>query len=143
VRQLFGPCDYTGLDCTPGECVDVVCLAHKFRSAATFDIVVSCEAFEHDPHLAKTLKNVLGRCLRPGGLFVGTWASPARREHGTARTKGELYGPDPTYYRGVSAAEFCEIAGAWLDPLWAGATRNGLDVYAHGLRRAKKKKSVS
>jgi hypothetical protein len=59
VRQLFGPCDYTGLDCTPGRCVDVVCLAHEYRSAAPFDVLVSCEAFEHDPHLAKTRRSTL------------------------------------------------------------------------------------
>jgi hypothetical protein len=143
VRQFFGPCDYTGLDCTPGDGVDVVCLAHEFRSASRFDFVISCEAFEHDPYLAKSLENVLGRCLRAGGLFVGTWAGPDRLEHGTARTTGELYGPDPAYYHGISVAEFCDIAGPWLEPLLTVAGRDGLDVYAEGFRKTEHRKYVA
>lgn len=151
VRQFFAGCWYTGVDCTPGEGVDRVCLAHEFVPndldgkpivtsdgglIAIFDTVVSCEAFEHDPHLEKTLWRIRS-LLKPGGLFVGTWASPDRQEHGTARsTPGAVFGPDADYYKGLSAADFAALAAGWLDPLEVTTERNGLDVYALGFRVA-------
>jgi SAM-dependent methyltransferase len=135
VRRYFRGCDYVGLDCTPGRGVDVVCLAHEYDPPAPFDVVISCEAFEHDPHLAETVGRAI-ELLRPGGLFLATWASPLRAEHGTERsTPGEVYGPDGGYYRGVAADEFVRILAGRLDPLEVLTERDGLDVYAYGFKR--------
>lgn len=136
VRRFFKDCDYVGIDCTPGPCVDVVCLAHEYDSDEPFDVVVSCEAFEHDPYLPKTVENAM-RLLRPGGLFVGTWASPTRKEHGTRRSTRihSVYGPDPDYYKGVSAEEFVEMAAPYLKQYTVTKVRGEIDVYAHGIRR--------
>jgi SAM-dependent methyltransferase len=134
IRQFFRGCEYVGLDCQPGCCVDVVNLAHEFADPDPFDVVVSCEAFEHDPHFDRTIPHVLG-LLRRGGLFVATWASPLRPEHGTAGT-GEIYGPDPAYYRGIAADEFIMAAAGMLHLLETSTARDGQDVRAVGFRAA-------
>jgi len=139
VRGFFEGCDYVGIDCQPGKDVDVVCNAHEYDSDEPFDTVISCEAFEHDPHFKETLDNAL-RLLRPGGLFVATFAGPNRQEHGTARSAGgELYGPDPDYYKNVSADEFRKAADhRRFDLLEVVSARNDTDVYAVGVKTAVK-----
>ncbi len=107
VRQYFEACDYTGIDCHAGRDVDVVTLAHEYQGEP-FDTVISCECFEHDPHLRETIDAVY-RLLKPHGLFVATWAGPARPEHGTKQSDGQHWGPDHEYYRGVSAHEFLSL----------------------------------
>ena len=114
VRQFFDHCQYTGIDCHAGKDVDVVTLAHEF-DGGPFDTVISCEAFEHDPHLRQTL-DAAYRMLATDGLFVATWAGPARPEHGTARTDGNTWGPASDYYRGVSADEFLTLVGRKFFP---------------------------
>lgn len=138
VRDSFiQPSRYVGVDCIPGPCVDVVCLAHEYHSDEPFDVVISCEAFEHDPYLEKTLRNALAM-LRPGGLFVATAAGPARAEHGTGKPDtpiAELYGPSATYYRNVDPDWFRVILSEYLDPLEVRVWAGGNDVYACGIRR--------
>lgn len=137
VRDLFMHTKrYIGVDCTPGPCVDVVCLAHEYHSDELFDVVISCEAFEHDPYLELTLANCL-LLLRPGGLFVATAAGPRRAEHGTKHHDGpgDFFGPDPHYYKNLDPSWLRNYLDGYLDSLtvveWAG----GNDVYAHGLRK--------
>lgn len=134
VRDYFFLCDYTGLDCTPGTDVDVVSLAHEY-DADPFDVVISCECFEHDPHLEKTLANI-ARLLKPRGLFVATWAGPARAEHGTKGT-GDVYGPDPEHYRNIAGEEFLAMIGDDYYPrktLAKTSTGGVEDVYFWGMR---------
>jgi hypothetical protein len=133
VRDYFDGCDYTGLDAVAGPGVDVVGLAHEYRLPGPVDVVVTCEALEHDPRWRLTLATACG-WLRPGGLFVGTWAGPLRPEHGTTRTGAE-YGPDADYYGNVSAADFRTAAAPYLDGLQVVTARGGQDVYAVGFRR--------
>ena len=49
VRNFFFECDYVGLDYHRGRGVDVTGLAHEYDTRDPFDVVISCEAFEHDP----------------------------------------------------------------------------------------------
>lgn len=138
VRKLFTSCEYTGLDIHPGPCVDVVSLAHEYKADDLFDTVVSCEAFEHDPHLAETLANI-AHLLRPGGLFVATWAGPARPEHGTLRTGNRMWGPHPDYYHGLGPDEFRRLIGdayreTVIQPRFVGGSSDAEDVYFSGLR---------
>ena len=44
---------------------------------ASFDVVISCECFEHNPYWRETFLNMT-RVLRPGGLFVLTCATTGR-----------------------------------------------------------------
>ena len=85
-RDFFDNCAYTGVDVGAGACVDIVCLGHETKFLdETFDVVLSCECFEHNPHWASTFFNMIRQCRR-GGLIIMTCATTGRAEHGTART---------------------------------------------------------
>lgn len=133
VRDFFSGCDYVGVDYSPGPLVDVQCLFHEYRSDRLFNTIISCEAFEHDPYIEQSLDNALS-LLKPGGLFVATWASPLRGEHGTERT-GEIYSPDPTYYRGLSPGEVLGIVSGRLFPCSTQLGNNKEDVYLLGFKK--------
>lgn len=132
VLDFFTDCDYVGIDCTEGPGVDVVTLAHEF-DAEPFDVVISCEAFEHDPYVVKTFENAV-RLLKEGGLFVATFASPNRQEHGTRRRGGEIYGPKPDHYRGIGVFEFYAMIRGRFDPGEVETGRGGEDVYCWGVK---------
>lgn len=136
VRALFdAPAQYVGVDCTAGDGVDMVCLAHEYQPPQLFDVVISCEAFEHDPHFRRTLPHILS-LLRHQGLFVATCAGPAREEHGTRRVhpQWEPFGPDPDYYHGLTAGEFIAATNGMLGDFEIAEHRDGQDLYAYGLR---------
>jgi hypothetical protein len=65
--------NWTGLDREAGPCVDVVCQAAGWLSEhrSSFDCVISCESYEHDPSFWIT--NQAARdALRTGGLYIVT-----------------------------------------------------------------------
>lgn len=83
IRDFFEQCpDYVGIDLMKGPCVDFVANGSTFSSDKPFDVVASCEAFEHDRGWRATFANMYKLC-RPGGLIFMTCASPGRQEHGT------------------------------------------------------------
>jgi SAM-dependent methyltransferase len=87
IRGFFNNCEYTGLDVAPGPGVDIVCDGQNFDAAdASFDVVISCEVMEHNPHWQATMANMI-RLLKPGGLIIMSCATIGRKEHGTARSK--------------------------------------------------------
>lgn len=122
VRERFREdCTIVGVDCHEGPGVDVVALGHEYRDPAgfeSFDVVCSCEVFEHDPFAALTIANML-RHLKPGGLFFSTCAGVGRPEHGTPRTgTRDGWGPQPEFYRNVTMElmiEWLAISGNALD----------------------------
>lgn len=134
VRTFFQDCDYVGIDCHDGRGVDVVTLAHEYDPDEPFDVVISCEAFEHDPYLEQTLQMAM-RLLRSGGLFVATCAGPNRPEHGTKATGHKIWSPDPDHYRNVGAFELFGWLRDDLDPLETKSARNNQDVYCWGKRK--------
>lgn len=111
VRRIFAPAaSYVGVDLTPGPGVDLVGLGHEVDHAdASYDITVSAECFEHDPHWRETFTNMV-RMTRPGGLVAFTCASHGRPEHGTRRSDvtdspgTQAVGMD--YYRNLVARDF-------------------------------------
>lgn len=115
IRSQFIDCTYTGIDVAPGSGVDVVCQGQDYNAPDdSYDVVISCEVMEHNPHWAETMKNMVRVC-KPGGLVVMTCATLGRGEHGTARTS-----PDSSpltvelgwnYYRNLTARDF-KKAGA-------------------------------
>jgi SAM-dependent methyltransferase len=110
VRRYFERCDYTGIDVAPGPGVDVVCQGQDFAAAdATFDVVISTEAMEHNPYWQETFRNMLRLC-RPGGMILMTCATSGRPEHGTPRSDPHAspltLGIGWDYYRNLTHADF-------------------------------------
>jgi len=87
VRDIFrGAKSFVGVDLTEGPGVDIVGFGHEIEHPdGSYDISVSGECFEHDPHWKATFDNMV-RMTRPGGLVVFTCASHGRPEHGTSRS---------------------------------------------------------
>jgi SAM-dependent methyltransferase len=85
VRQFFTECSYVGVDVSEGPGVDLVALGQCIELPdKSFDVVISCECFEHNPAWVDTFNNMY-RMLKDDGLFVLTCATYGRREHGTPR----------------------------------------------------------
>ena len=81
---LFDDCDFIGLDIGPGDGVDVVCPAQEYDAPDnSFDTIISCECWEHNPFYKESIQNAV-RMLKPGGLFLFTCATTGRPVHGTA-----------------------------------------------------------
>lgn len=86
IRPFFKNSEYIGVDLIEGKGVDVVGDGHTLDySDDTFDMVISCESFEHNPYWKETFLNMI-RMTRKGGLIVFTCATTGRAEHGTTRT---------------------------------------------------------
>ena len=103
-RSLFQAAEYVGLDWRAGPGVDVVGLAHEYQ-AAPFDVVVSTEMLEHDPHWRDSLANMV-HLLRPGGSLILTCAAPGRGAHEVDCA------PEDGYYHGLSVADVVGALGA-------------------------------
>lgn len=129
IRDLFADCvTYEGVDWRPGPCVDVVSLCHQFESEQEYDVLISSEMLEHDPHWQASLIQGVAH-LRPGGLVVLTCASPERKAH-------EVYtAPVEGHYEGVGLEEL----GVFLETLGVhGAAISGdggKDTYFHGFKK--------
>jgi SAM-dependent methyltransferase len=110
VRSLFKGASYIGVDIAPGPGVDVVAFGHEFQAPdESFDVVLSCECFEHDPYWVDTFGNMF-RLAKPGAVIAFTCASTGRLEHGTRRTNPadspgtQSKGID--YYRNLTEHDF-------------------------------------
>lgn len=93
VRELICCDEYVGCDLSPGPGVDVVCDARSM--IGLYDLVVCCEALEHDAD-PRSLISALGRLCKPGGRVVCTAAGTGRVPHsavdGGPLRDGEHYG---------------------------------------------------
>lgn len=86
VRKLFEGGTYLGVDVSPGPGVDLVRLGNELdEPSESFDVVISCECFEHNPYWLETLTNMI-RMLKTDGLCLITCATTGRIEHGTPRS---------------------------------------------------------
>jgi SAM-dependent methyltransferase len=80
--KFFDNCNYSGLDLAPGPGVDIVCPGQDYNAPdETFDTIISCECFEHNPFYKETIKNIV-RMLKPNGMFLFTCATTGRPVHG-------------------------------------------------------------
>ena len=80
---LFDDCEFVGLDIGPGDGVDIVCPAQDYDAPdGTFDTIISCECWEHNPYYKESIQNAV-RMLKPKGLFLFTCATTGRPIHGT------------------------------------------------------------
>lgn len=68
VRIFFNSCDYLGIDVGPGRGVDRVCQGQDFDGEDnSYDTVVSCKCFKHNPFWVETFKNMHRVCKTGGG----------------------------------------------------------------------------
>jgi len=110
-KVLFTNSDYTGLDIAEGKNVDVVSIAHEFKTKEKYDVVCSTECLEHDIHWQKTLKKMV-QLTRKGGLMFLTCATTGRIEHGTINAHPDTSpntiaqgGEWATYYKNLTKEE--------------------------------------
>lgn len=130
IRDLFGTLtDYVGVDFRPGPNVDRVALFHEALEEVEelLDCVVSAEAMEHDPFWKETLF-VIADALKPGGLFIFTFASESRGAHELDAT------PQPGYYHGISRDEFMEAAKDLFSSIESEYARGNLDIYGWAVK---------
>lgn len=79
---LFEDSKFYGLDLMEGPGVDIVCSAHEYDAPdETYDTIISCECWEHNPFYAESIRNAV-RLLKSGGLFLFTCATTGRPVHG-------------------------------------------------------------
>lgn len=79
---LFDDCEFYGLDLSEGPGVDIVCSAHEYdASDESYDTIISCECWEHNPFYEESIQNAV-RLLKTGGLFLFTCATTGRPVHG-------------------------------------------------------------
>jgi hypothetical protein len=99
IRQFFDNCNYIGVDLGEGKGVDLVEYGEKLEFPDdTFDVVASCECFEHNPEWIATFNNMVRMC---NGLVIMTCATIGRPEHGTSRTSREDAPFCGDYYRNL------------------------------------------
>ncbi len=80
----FDDCEFIGLDLLPGPGVDVACPANEYDAPdETFDTIISCECWEHNPFYKESILNAI-RMLKSGGYFIWSCATTGRPVHGTA-----------------------------------------------------------
>ena len=88
-KPWFENCDFTGLDLLLGPGVDVACPANEYDAPDnTFDTIISCECWEHNPFYRESILNSI-RMLKSGGYFIWTCATTGRPVHGT-KTQDEI-----------------------------------------------------
>jgi len=140
IRQAFaGSRDYVGVDLVDGPGVDVVGFGHDVAQPdGSYDLTLSGECFEHDPHWRDTFTNMV-RLTRPGGLVAFTCASHGRPEHGTRRsdvsdspgTQAEGF----DYYRNLVAADFESLPlASWFSEWRFWRMPTTFDLYFAGIR---------
>ena len=96
IRKIFNVDEHKGFDLTMGPGVDFIYDGINLDlKDEVFDIVVSCECFEHDPNWENTFKNMI-KYTKSEGIVIVTCASRGRVEHGTFRS-------DPTHSPGTNA----------------------------------------
>lgn len=141
VRQFFEECVYIGVDVEKGPCVDVVSLGHKYDMPdKSFDVVLSCECFEHNPYWKQTFANMVRMC-KQDGLVVFSCATTGRKPHGTPTHEPESspltvkLGWD--YYNNLTEQDFREEFdfNTSFESYRFDTNNEANDLYFYGIRR--------
>jgi SAM-dependent methyltransferase len=140
VRRAFGAAaDYVGVDLAPGPGVDRVGYGHEIEDpVASYDLAISGECFEHDPHWRDTFSTMV-RVVRPGGLVAFTCASIGRPEHGTIRSDPSLSPGTQSrgwdYYQNRQATDFEDLPLSEFFEQWRfWEMRTSQDLFFAGVR---------
>jgi SAM-dependent methyltransferase len=133
VRQFFEPDQYIGCDLGEGAGVDIVCRGHELPYPnESFDVVISCECFEHDRHWDKTFQKMVD-LVRKGGLVIFSCATIGRPEHGTTRTSPADAPFTNDYYRNLREEDFNQFKSSFDSYRFSQCLRPR-DLYFWGLK---------
>jgi len=140
VRPFFAASDYVGVDFVEGPGVDVVADVREVDlGRGTFDVAISCNAFEHDPGWRETFMAMID-LVKPGGFVIMVCASRGFPEHGTRRTTPS-HSPGtretlPTHYRNVLPGEVKRLRlDATFDEVAVSYNVYARDLYVLGRKR--------
>jgi SAM-dependent methyltransferase len=140
VRPYFSGSEYFGVDLMPGPGVDIVSNGEELNFPdENFDVAISCECFEHNPHWVNSFQSMYQK-LKKGGVFIASTASRGRVEHGTKRTSPDVspgtQSIEWNYYKNLTKKDF--INNLKLDDLFSSYifVYNGAaqDLYFVGLK---------
>jgi SAM-dependent methyltransferase len=139
IRKVFAGSSYTGVDLCEGPGVDVVESGHKLSYPdRTFDVTISMECFEHNPHWAATFVN-MHRMTKKDGLVIVSCAGRGRLEHGTSRTSPKsspgTHSVGSDYYRNLRPGDFEALDLSQMFAKWH-VCAIGTDVYFVGWKGA-------
>jgi len=149
---FFENSKFLGLDIGPGDGVDIICPAQDYDAPDnSFDTIISCECFEHNPFYKETIINAI-RMLKPNGLFLFTCATTGRPVHGT-KTSDEidklkhkkwitmpnvfLSGWDNEYYKNLTEDDIrkCADFDALFSKYEFSVENNHHDLYFWGIKK--------
>ena len=107
IRDFFKKNNYIGVDLIKGPNVDIVLSGTElYKLKKNFDIVISCECFEHAKDWREIFLSMYNVC-EDDGYVIFTCASRGRIEHGTLRTiNSDSPGSTGTYYKNIFKSEF-------------------------------------
>ena len=108
IRDLFNFCNnYIGIDLEKGPNVDLVMDGVDiFKLNKNFDIIISCECFEHAKNWKKIFEQMYQNS-KPNSFIIISVASSGRVEHGTERSgKWQSPGNKDNYYRNLTKKDF-------------------------------------
>jgi len=107
IRDFFKKNNYIGVDLIKGPNVDIVLSGSElYKLKQKFDIVISCECFEHAKDWKEIFLSMYNVC-EDNGYVIFTCASRGRIEHGTLRTiNSDSPGTNGTYYKNIFKSEF-------------------------------------
>lgn len=133
-----GTASYVGVDWREGPGVDAVSIGHAYKPAPgqSFDVAVSCQALEHDPHWRATLARLVGLVASPerDGWVIVTCAGPGYTPHELdTAPPWPGHGVEPWYENRTkeeirdALAVTAIVLGCSID-VYATTDREGLDV---------------
>lgn len=134
IRQFFTACNYIGIDLGPGPGVDLVARGEELAYPdGSFDVVASCECFEHNPMWLETFSNMV-RMSR--SLVFFSCATTGRPEHGTPRTSPYDAPYCGEYYRNLTEQDFTANYDMSEFSAWEFSVDNSAhDLYFWGIKR--------
>lgn len=113
-HERMSPSEYVGVDLSEGPNISIVAKGEDLDLPSnSFDVAMSSECFEHNPHWRATLQNMI-RMTRPEGVVAFSCATTGRPEHGTTRSDGGWAAPlavdqGQEYYRNVTSSQVLAV----------------------------------
>ena len=149
---LFENSQFYGLDLMEGPGVNIVCSAHEYDAPdETYDTIISCECWEHNPFYAESIQNAV-RLLKSKGLFLFTCATIGRPVHGIkslenySKTKNKNWKTMPNvkyenwdneYYKNLTEEDirFCLDVDDLFEQYEFEVEKNHCDLYFWGIKK--------